>query len=412
MKKRGFTLIELLAVIVILAIIALITVPVIFSIINSARLETDKRSAENYIKAAEQYFAINSLEDSMLSGVDLFSKIEVNGKKATSGNIVVDEDGNVQMAIVINDRCFKKYYTDTIDNIIISDDIEHCNVSDMITKLWEFDFTNDVQEFIVPNNGKYKLEVWGAQGGNGEANQGVGYQSTGKFSGGLGGYATGTITLEKNSVLYIVVGGQGGDTIESSLGLGGYNGGGSGGTGYSIYGGGSGGGGATHISTTNRGLLSEYNTHRDELLIVAGGGGGNSVWGYNYALGNGGGYAGGTGYGSNNQGGTQTTFGIGQDGRNSNSFYSAGAQGNPGAGGGFYGGFSTTRQGDNSNIKAGGGSGYISPLLSDAYMAGKDVPTSDDETIRTISVVDSSEIPTTDYAKEGNGYVRITLIYQ
>ena len=46
MKNKGFTLIELLAVIVILAIIALIATPIILGIINDARTQSRKRSAE------------------------------------------------------------------------------------------------------------------------------------------------------------------------------------------------------------------------------------------------------------------------------------------------------------------------------------------------------------------------------
>ena len=41
---------------------------------------------------------------------------------------------------------------------------------------WNFDYTGDVQEFVAPYSGKYKLEVWGAQGGDSAV------------SGGLGGY--------------------------------------------------------------------------------------------------------------------------------------------------------------------------------------------------------------------------------
>ena len=53
MKNKGFTLIELLAVIVILAIIALIATPIILGIINDARLEARKRSAEAVTHAVE-----------------------------------------------------------------------------------------------------------------------------------------------------------------------------------------------------------------------------------------------------------------------------------------------------------------------------------------------------------------------
>ena len=47
MRKKGFTLIELLAVILILAIIAVIVTPIISKIIDEAKAQSDKRSAEN-----------------------------------------------------------------------------------------------------------------------------------------------------------------------------------------------------------------------------------------------------------------------------------------------------------------------------------------------------------------------------
>ena len=49
MKKKGFTLIELLAVILILAIIALILIPTVSKIIESARDAANKRSVEGYV---------------------------------------------------------------------------------------------------------------------------------------------------------------------------------------------------------------------------------------------------------------------------------------------------------------------------------------------------------------------------
>ncbi len=58
MKNKGFTLIELLAVIVILAIIALIATPIILGIINDARTEAKKRSAELAYSGVE--YAITS----------------------------------------------------------------------------------------------------------------------------------------------------------------------------------------------------------------------------------------------------------------------------------------------------------------------------------------------------------------
>ena len=51
--KRGFTLIELLAVIMILGVISLIAMPAINNMIKEAKIESIKRSAENYIKNLE-----------------------------------------------------------------------------------------------------------------------------------------------------------------------------------------------------------------------------------------------------------------------------------------------------------------------------------------------------------------------
>ena len=51
--KKGFTLIELLAVIVVLAIIALITTPIIINIISQAQEGANLRSVEGYAKALE-----------------------------------------------------------------------------------------------------------------------------------------------------------------------------------------------------------------------------------------------------------------------------------------------------------------------------------------------------------------------
>ena len=46
MNKKGFTLIEIIAVLVILAIIALITTPIIFGVIEDSRKNTFTRSVE------------------------------------------------------------------------------------------------------------------------------------------------------------------------------------------------------------------------------------------------------------------------------------------------------------------------------------------------------------------------------
>lgn len=140
---------------------------------------------------------------------------------------------------------------------------------------YEFEYTGAVQSIELPA-GRYKLECWGAQGGNTSS-----YSGEGSY----GGYSEGVLTLTETTTLYIFVGGRG-----SSSGNGGWNGGGSS-TGYSSYSSGdeSGeswpacGGGATDISTVTSSMAySNGRTNRSaaSLLarcIVAGGGAGASA---------------------------------------------------------------------------------------------------------------------------------------
>ncbi len=143
---------------------------------------------------------------------------------------------------------------------------------------FEFAYTGNIQEFVVPWDGLYKLEVWGARGGTPNG-----------CGGAYGGYASGEITLTKDTVLYVVVGGRGsnggvdlcGGWCGSSYSVDpGYNGTGSGwfNAVRSGIGSGSGsGGGATNIGTVNA-LLSNTT---GQYVIGYGGGGGASAGGWN-----------------------------------------------------------------------------------------------------------------------------------
>ena len=304
-------------------------------------------------------------------------------------------------------------------------------------EIWAFEYTGGEQEFVVPETGNYKLEVWGAQGGNAR-------HSTLTYNGGFGGYSTGVIELIKGTILYINVGGQGGSSNnKTSDGKTGYNGGGYGSVVTTSNGAATcGGGGATHIATVS-GVLKQLSSYKDtggnnvsnEILIVAGGGGGaeanhtneDTTWSGNG--GSGGGYVGADGICANNTchyygtGGTQIgvgtmkavsatsnysnntkapTFGFGQNytSLQSNQYYSGG-------GGGWYGGASGLYAG------AGGGSGYIgNENLTDKSMYCYNCNESSEESTKTISTTDVSENPVSNYSKIGNGYAKITKIVE
>lgn len=264
-----------------------------------------------------------------------------------------------------------------------------------------FDYTGSVQTATLAP-GTYKLECWGAQGGNGSSNGNSNINAVG----GLGGYSVGTITLSKTQKVYIYSGGKGqtkSNTGSYSTVNGGFNGGGSN---YTCGSGGSGGGG----SDIRIGTDSLY-----ARVIVAGGGSGTG-WTIKGAAG--GGILGLSNYNSSYNS-TQTaggiaytsaynimptagTFGIGGNGSGS-------SEGGSGGGGGWYGGGGAGYTGGSS-----GGSGYVYTsvtasnypngcLLNSSYYLSN---------AQTIAGDQSFPAPSgsTETGHSGNGHVKITKL--
>ena len=267
-----------------------------------------------------------------------------------------------------------------------------------------FSYTGDVQTFTAPEIGFYSLEAWGAQGGSAAAG-----------AGGQGGYAKGTIAMNRGDTIYVVVGGQGGKAANGKNPAGGYNGGGRGHswdtpdydesgnvTGHT-YRNGAAGGGATHFASAD-GVLSSLEDNKNAVILAAGGGGGAGmfqkagqkeddprsnnwdpeIW---KNSGKGGGLEGGIGgYGIQHhcKGGTQTGgYGFGK-GQPSDSGVGAG-------GGGWFGG----RRFTPGSAVGGGGSGYIqSPETLSSLRIQPDYPLTDA----------STELG----GRTGNGMARIT----
>ena len=289
------------------------------------------------------------------------------------------------------------------------------------SSVMNFDYTGSVQTVTLAP-GTYKLECWGAQGGNGSSNGNSNINAVG----GLGGYSVGTITLSKTQKVYIYSGGKGqtkSNTGSYSTVNGGFNGGGSN---YTCGSGGSGGGG----SDIRIGTDSLY-----ARVIVAGGGGGSGNG--QGASGHGGGYNGigyvaGTGSVSINNNGynnvignyaTQTTGGdciVYQSDEQNNSkagtfgigacFYSNNSSNTAsgGGGGGWYGGGAT------NHCSGGGGSGYVYTSSSvSSYPSGCLLNSSYYLTdAQTIAGNQSFLAPSgsTETGHSGNGYVRITKL--
>lgn len=286
-----------------------------------------------------------------------------------------------------------------------------------------FDYTGSVQTATL-TPGRYKLECWGAQGGNSN-------QSNGTYgNGGKGGYSTGILNVSTNTTIYITVGGQGQNGVLNTRTAGGFNGGGDGyGTNNSGVGGG--GGGASDIS-----LMSPVFSHSSYFInnirdtnsllsrIIVAGGGGSAGYDVSNNAANGGAGGGTTGQdGLSNRvyhgtGGKQTTFGTGGSSEEPNRYsvqakFGCGASASnstdvaPGGGGGWYGGGLHCDS-------AGGGSGYVYTsttasnypsgcLLNSTYYLSN---------AQTIAGNKSFPSPTgsTETGHSGNGYVKITKL--
>lgn len=259
---------------------------------------------------------------------------------------------------------------------------------------------------VTLNPGRYKLEVWGAQGG---------YRSNETYAG-KGGYSTGILTLTEQTNLFVRVGGSG----NTGGKYGGFNGGGK----RSSY---PGGGGASDIR-----IGTDDVNHR---VIVAGGGGsdGGAAKPGRYGGGLSGGDVGSSGsangYGTAGYGGTQTGnsggaswiaqepstatttdadaksgFGFGGNGiKKNNGFGGAG-------GGGWYGG--TGRVPDSSGDDDGGGGGGSGFVLDGANIP-EGFGLTETHYLKDAETIDGSKTfvspdGTSETGHTGDGYARIT----
>lgn len=118
-------------------------------------------------------------------------------------------------------------------------------------KTFNFKYTGAVQTWTVPYDGIYKIESYGAQGGN------VGKVSPSLHEGGKGAYISGNFNLKVGNILYILVGGVG---VSKD---------------WNDWGGGGGGGTYVTVSTTDSTykLLAGFNQYITPLMVAAGGGG-------------------------------------------------------------------------------------------------------------------------------------------
>ena len=199
------------------------------------------------------------------------------------------------------------------------------------TNTVDFDYTGTEQVFTAPADGKYKIELWGAQGGS-------------DYSGvkaSLGGYVSGNILLKAPEKLYVYVGESpryGSMSCYISNPNTAFN--------SSHFGTCAVGGGATDVRTAIGSDWDDFNSLKSRIMVAGGGGGG-------IYIGNGGASGGLIGYpgiGFN----STVSYSIGTGGTQNSSSFGKSLEATTMGGGGYYAGNS------GSGANAGGGSSFIS----------------------------------------------------
>ena len=216
-----------------------------------------------------------------------------------------------------------------------------------VTTEYDFPYTGNYVQFVIPQDGIYEFEVWGASGGEAKGDNLV-------AEGGLGGHSKGYKKMKKDEVIYVYNGGSPNGTSYGANG---------GGNGYNYasskqYG--AGGGGSTHVATKPYGLGTNSSSgpsyaNRSSILIVAGDGGGGGIDnGTAHKGGDGGGERGGNGSGGALGGRQISTSSSPSENFGMGDYYSSSSAASSGGGGGWFGG----NYGQYGQSGA-GGSGYV-----------------------------------------------------
>ena len=137
-KNKGFTLLELIAIIVILGIIAVIAVPIVMNIIIEANKNAFKDTAYGIVSAGELYYAEKDLMDEVDGNMKFefpnnVSELNIKGKLPEEGSIVINEDGDIALAISNGTYCVTKEFNSK--DLILTDAYEECVIPGQSTEV-------------------------------------------------------------------------------------------------------------------------------------------------------------------------------------------------------------------------------------------------------------------------------------
>jgi len=250
-NKNGFTLVELMAVLIILIIIIFLAISKVNKSIDESENKTIVANAAIYVKAVNDFMSVESLNNpNYLNGNYTVSTlieigVKVSGTKPDNGYVYV-VNADVTFSCLEYGEKFIVYSGGKT-----SDPEEGtCPKSNDYT----YSYTGKAKTFEAPVSAYYKIELWGAQGMDYNADT----------PGGKGAYTAGTIYLKKGEKVYLYIGGKGVNKTP------GYNGGSAPGTTTdgTYYA----GGGATDVRLEN-GEWNNFDSLKSRIMVAAGGAG-------------------------------------------------------------------------------------------------------------------------------------------
>jgi hypothetical protein len=187
----------------------------------------------NIVMVGESITLANGYTYSLMNGITAYS---YDGKKIGDENISYTSNPSFSTSV---DGLYTITYTatDSRGRAIVKERL--ITVASPETYLFEYE--GEGQLLPLTNGGEYKIELWGAQGGDSKYNNDG---SGADVFGAKGAYTAGNVVVPEDVILGVFVGGKGTNGANGVIAAGGFNGGGLGSSGFQ---GGAGGGGATDI---------------------------------------------------------------------------------------------------------------------------------------------------------------------
>lgn len=158
MNKKAFTLVELLAIIVLIGMISVLTIPKIVNTIKGSGKNINASSAKGLLSAAEYKASqneLNGVSSDTLIDFESNTNVEIldyKGEKPEKGKILIRENGQVDMALKLGDTCYiKDKLSQEIQKIPYNE--ETC----VISMSFEEDSWNLIKSYLQKNRNFYEI---------------------------------------------------------------------------------------------------------------------------------------------------------------------------------------------------------------------------------------------------------------